>query len=156
METLRRATIYASRDQRVARELLSRLMARAQEAEARGRPDTLASFDAGYLVETYKQAVPELKNEIGAANTGSITDLVRGLDGYAWIQKAIGLRGKDAEMEFAAAIITRRGRAPNDHLLKAASGATDGSLLARNLVRHFEYRGKTIAELKANAGAAKN
>ena len=52
METLRRATIYAQRDQQVAKELLLRLNARTT-ANAR---DALASFDFGYLVECYKQA----------------------------------------------------------------------------------------------------
>ncbi len=42
METIRRATIYAQKNQRVAAGLLSRLKTRALDAEAKGRPDTLA------------------------------------------------------------------------------------------------------------------
>src|SRR5260370_32191519 len=55
METLRRATLYARKDPLAAKELLARLHARATSAESSGHPDALAWFDAGYLVETYKQ-----------------------------------------------------------------------------------------------------
>src|SRR5437879_1040636 len=55
METLRRAAIYGEKDERIAYELLSRLMARALDTAASEKPDALAWFDAGYLVETYKQ-----------------------------------------------------------------------------------------------------
>ncbi len=53
MENLRRATIYAARDRKAAAELMSALMKRA---EAGGSRDALAWFDAGYLVESYRQA----------------------------------------------------------------------------------------------------
>jgi hypothetical protein len=52
METLRRATIYAARDRRVAASLLDALVARASTPAA----DALALFDAGFLVEAYRQA----------------------------------------------------------------------------------------------------
>ena len=52
METLRRATIYASRDKAVAAGLLSAL-----EARASANPnDANALFDAGFLTEAYRQA----------------------------------------------------------------------------------------------------
>jgi hypothetical protein len=52
METLRRATIYASRDRAVAADLL-----KALEARAKGSPnDANALFDAGFLTEAYRQA----------------------------------------------------------------------------------------------------
>ena len=53
MENLRRATIYASRDGRVADQLLAAVTARAQVPNV----DPTALFDAGYLIESYKQAV---------------------------------------------------------------------------------------------------
>src|SRR5262249_5796884 len=58
METLRRAGIYSTKDERVARELLLTLTARALKAGAgaNGKSEALAWFDAGYLVETFKQA----------------------------------------------------------------------------------------------------
>ena len=56
METLRRATIYGAKDQKIAYELLARLMARALNAESDGKTSAAAWFDAGYLVESLKQA----------------------------------------------------------------------------------------------------
>jgi len=52
METLRRATIYASRDRAVANTLLKTLEARAKANPA----DANALFDAGFLTEAYGQA----------------------------------------------------------------------------------------------------
>lgn len=52
METLRRATIYASRDKAVAADLLRTLEARAGANKA----DANALFDAGFLTEAYRQA----------------------------------------------------------------------------------------------------
>src|SRR5437870_8266887 len=108
METLRRATLYARKDSRAAKELLARLHARATSAESSGRPDALAWFDVGYLVETYKQWLGQ--------NLPHMTDGMRmdpnpaaGVDGYAMVKKAIGLRADDAQMEFAAALITLSG-----------------------------------------------
>src|SRR3954453_6166111 len=51
METLRRAALYATRNTGIARDLLTTLLDRAKSKGA----DSLASFDAGYLLETYKQ-----------------------------------------------------------------------------------------------------
>src|SRR5580692_1565276 len=55
METLRRATLYARQNPQIAKELLTKLVARATASENAGRPDALALFDAGYLAECYKQ-----------------------------------------------------------------------------------------------------
>ena len=52
METLRRATIYASRDRAVAAGLLKTLEARAKDSPN----DANALFDAGFLTEAYRQA----------------------------------------------------------------------------------------------------
>src|SRR5262245_7824306 len=54
METLRRATIYAMNNKAIADQLYSRLMDRMRTAKGAALP--LALFDAGYLIETYKQA----------------------------------------------------------------------------------------------------
>src|ERR1700682_5889825 len=56
MENLRRATIYAARDRPVAAELLAAVLGRALGAAADGGRDPLAWFDAGYLIESYRQA----------------------------------------------------------------------------------------------------
>ena len=52
MENMRRATIYATGDPRVAEELLAAVLARV----AQSSDDPLAWFDAGYLIESYRQA----------------------------------------------------------------------------------------------------
>lgn len=128
METLRRATIYARRDPQVAKELITRLQARADNSEAAGRPSVLALFDLGYLAETYKQWMG-----VGEPNPAA------GVDGYALIKNAISLRGQDPEMEFAAALITLRGPESDhqQHTRKALAGAKDDPLLAQNLASDF-------------------
>ena len=132
METLRRATIYARKDPQVAKELLARLRARAANA---GNAAGLAWFDVGYLAETYKRWMGDGPNP------------ARGLDGYGWVKKAIGLRGSDAEMEFAAALIafTVSESDRNLHAEKAMAGAKTDPLLAQNLASFFNH--ETIAEM---------
>ncbi len=142
METLRRATIYARHDPQSARELLARLHARADESDTSGHPDALAWFDAGYLVETYKQWMGN-----GEPNPAL------GLDGYGFVKKAIRLRGGDPEMEFAAALITLSGPGSDhdEHLQKAMSGAQNDPLLAQNLASHV--RGETRSAVLAGTSA---
>jgi len=55
METLRRATLYAGKDHLLAKQLLLKLIARANVTGTAGSAAALANFDAGYLAETYKQ-----------------------------------------------------------------------------------------------------
>ena len=136
METLRRATIFARHDPQVAKELLTRLHARAASTEAAGPGEALAWFDVGYLAEAYKQWMGQ-----DQPNPAS------GLDGYAWVKKAIGLRGEDAEMEFAAALITLKGPESDhrEHVRKAMAGASNDPLLAQNLAADFHEQ--TISKL---------
>ena len=140
METLRRATIYARQDPQVAKELITRLQARAAKLDASGRPDGLAWFDLGYLAEAYKQWM--VRGE---------PDPAAGFDGYTLVRKAIVLRGSDPEMEFAAALITLRGSdsAHQDHARRAMVGAKSDPLLARNLGSNFNHQ--TMAELLITA-----
>jgi hypothetical protein len=150
METLRRATVYVMKDRNAAGALLDRLQARVRDAEAKGSPDALALFDAGYLAECYKQA----------RGTWLPENFAGGLDGYAMIEKAIGLHGADGEMEFAAALASAGSshRPELDaHLQRAVTGAIEGSLLAKNLVTHahlFRVRASTLADLRAQVGHA--
>jgi hypothetical protein len=136
METLRRATIYARQDPQAAKELITRLQERAANSDSAGHPDALAWFDAGYLAEAYKQWIGR-----GEPNPAA------GLDGYAWVRKAISLRGSDPEMEFAAALITLRGpdSAHRDHVQKAIAGSKGDPLLAQNLASNFNH--EKISEL---------
>jgi hypothetical protein len=144
METLRRATIYARQDPQVAKELITRLQARAANSDAASRPDALAWFDVGYLAEAYKQWMGK-----GEPNPAA------GLDGYSWVRKAISLRGSDPEMEFAAAMITLPGPdgAHREHAQKALAGATYDPLLAQNLACTFNH--ETISELLVAAPAGR-
>jgi hypothetical protein len=142
METLRRATIYARQDPQVAKELLTRLQARAANSDAGGHPQALAWFDVGYLTESYKQWIGK-----GEPNPAI------GLDGYSLIKRAISLRGQDPEMEFAAALVTFAGPENDrrDHAHKAVEGAKDDPLLAQNLACDF-YR-RIMSELLTTASA---
>lgn len=155
METLRRATIYAvwskvdykvgyaGNTDRVARELMERLLSRVRDAERKGSVDPLALFDAGYFAESWKMAEPKSAPQV---------------DGYALVTKASSLRRNEATMEFAAALITSYAdkTAHRAHLQKALDGAPEGSLLARNLATHFGQRGQRVAELRATLKLAKN
>jgi len=146
METLRRATIYARRDPQVAKELLTRLQARAANSGAAGNPQALgqalAWFDVGYLTETYKQWIGK-----GEPNPAI------GIDGYDLIRKAIALRGQDPEMEFAAALVTFAGPENDrrDHARKAMEGAKSDPLLAQNLASDFSRH--ILSELLTTASA---
>jgi len=122
METMRRATIYAAQDKQVAEQLLTALVERTK---ADGGSSPLAWFDAGYLIETYRQAGPALKSNMLPSN----------LDGYSMIKKALLLTNNNPEMEFAASL-TQSGTAAAEHRRRAEAGAAGGSLLAANLASH--------------------
>jgi len=137
METLRRATIYSQRDAGAAKDLLANLQQRAQT----NTTDALAQFDYGYLVACYKQIAWARSSGMTVWGHSNWQNPAAGADGYALIQKAISLRGEDAEMEFAAALATFNGNestpAHREHLEKALAGAKDSPLLARNLAEQF-------------------
>jgi len=138
METLRRATLFARKDSTTAKQLLIRLVARA-ESSANSPAAALASFDLGYLAETYKQWLG--KDE---------PNFTQGLDGYALVNKAIQFCGNDPQMEFAAALITLKGPAAehSDHAQKAIAGAKSDPLLARNLSKRFwNAQPETMADM---------
>jgi hypothetical protein len=139
METLRRATLYARKDPVAAKQLLLQLVARAKSSEASSNPNAFALFDAAYLTEAYKQWLGE-KNGNPA----------NGLDGLAWINRAVRLRPDDPQMAFAAALITLRG--PQDehqqYAQKAIAGAKNDDLLSRNLASHFlGEQSQTMSEM---------
>ncbi len=146
METLRRATIYARENGAVASKLLSAVQARVLDAEARGQSNGLYWFDAGYLTQCYAQddMLSEWRGD--------------GPAGYAWARKGSELRGSDAEMDFALALMTVHSKSPgkdwskgsshDEHLRKAVAGATEGSLLAKNLLTHLGDGHKTLADMK--------
>ena len=128
METLRRATIYArafsqGSEARVGRELAWRLVARALAAEAQGKPDALAWFDAGYFSESLEQWDPEW---------------VKNVDGYGFVLRASALRGADPEIELGAMIITGESpRKPGRHFEKVRAASGKHPQLARGLAQLF-------------------
>jgi hypothetical protein len=129
METLRRAVLYAQKDPNVAKQLLLKFIARSNAA-ANTPASALASFDAGYLAETFKQY--EWINKSG-------NDPARNLDGVSLIKKAIQLRPNDPQLQFAAALVTLDGPVAEqkEYAQKAIAGAASDPLLARNLSTRF-------------------
>lgn len=129
METLRRAAIYLENDLAERTVLLEALERRVLDAEASGRPDALAWFDAGYLAQIYDQ--------YGARSRGWTGGERKGVVGYAWVLRAIALKG-DPQMELAAAMMTLMAAdrsLPAGHLARAEQGAKRDPLLAKNLKR---------------------
>jgi hypothetical protein len=155
METLRRAAIYAvwakrdretglkSSNDKVADDLLARLMARVRESVGNNPSFTHALFDAGYLAACYQQAGYQSNN--------------RSLEGYPMVRKAAAHQGSTPEMEFAAALITSSPQQTTHraHLQKAIASAQEDSLLARNLIKHFGKSGQKLADLRAQIAAVK-
>jgi hypothetical protein len=146
METLRRAALYARKDPPAAKELLTKLVARAQSAGS-SKPAAMANFDAGYLAETYKQWLG--KDEPNPA---------LGLDGYALVKKALLANGENPQMNFAAALITLQGPGVEHRIYgqKALAGAKNDALLAQNLNSRFHGpQSETMAELIATDASQK-
>jgi hypothetical protein len=128
MENMRRATIYAMRDPVIANELLKAVTSRALATTTDGR----AWFDAGYLIESYKQAVhlrEDRRPELRA--WAAVEETIR-VDGYNWVKKAMAMSAPSAEMEFAASLMTQ-GSVASAHRAKAVAAAPKGSTLSRNL-----------------------
>jgi len=135
METLRRASIYASRDPKIAAELLARLTAKADNSKTAGRPDALAFMDAAYVSEALRQIVL-----IGGITgykdrVDGVRDVLRGHDGVQYINASLAARPGDAGLEFAAALISadKDRAAYQRHAERAREGAAQDALIARNL-----------------------
>ena len=107
-ETLRRAAIYAARDGKAAAALLNAVVGRVLNAEAAGRPNAMAWFDAGYLVETYRQASLVYRWDMlsgpDRAAWGMKTEPT-GLDGYAWMQRAFTLSNQNPAIAQAMSLM---------------------------------------------------
>ncbi len=148
METLRRATLYARKDRVAAKELITRLMERANATKSSSmsqQPNPLAIFDAGYLAEAYKQWLGE-------------DNPARKFDGYALVQLALQRRSNDPQMEFAAALIAvgNPSISAQDHAQKAIAGAKDDPLLARNLsARFLGAKSETLSAMISRTKMAK-
>jgi hypothetical protein len=125
METLRRAALYATKDDKVAHGLVDTLVFRAKKAANAAPTDAaLAEFDAGYLIETLKQTT------YFAPSTASIVET---RDGYVMVEHSLTLRNNDPSIAFAAALMTWGKADHNAHVQRAKAGATADMLLARNI-----------------------
>ena len=140
MEIMRRATIYAGQNPRIAAALLKAVVDRAKAVPA-GSNDPMPWFDAGYLIETYRQGEGSAGHNMLASAEPLLADFrhaqaeaggVGGAEGYSLVLKALKLAGPNAEMEFAASLMTRNPVAA-EHRRRAVAGAARNSLLAKNL-----------------------
>ena len=135
MENLRRATIYAAHDEQIGIELLGALLDRATKLET-----PLAWFDAGYLIESYRQMGLIEKRDLLASFARSADSTLpaglEALDGYALVQTALADATESAaEMQFAASLMPLDPAVVRVHRERAAAEALAGSLLAANLAR---------------------
>lgn len=128
MENMRRATIYAMRDPQIAQALLNSVTTRALGTST----DGLAWFDAGYLIESYRQAVAIRDKSSAELRAWAEVDETIKVDGYNWVKKAMAMSTPSAEMEFAASLMTQ-GSAASAHRAKALAAAPKNSPIARNL-----------------------
>ena len=102
METMRRSAIYAARDARLASELAAKLEARAAESGS-----AMAWFDAGYWIESVRQASFIYRYDMLSPNEKGAWQIRKGLagrDGYPMVKKAISLGGAPG-MDRALALI---------------------------------------------------
>jgi hypothetical protein len=68
------------------------------------------------------------------------------IDGYDWARRSLpGLQDKLAA-EYALGLMVAATTWPNEHMRRAISGAQEGSLLAKNLIKHFQNQ--SLADLK--------
>lgn len=121
METLRRAALYASADSAIAHGLLDTIRSRAEHSSP---GDALARFDAGYLIETYKQIAP-IAPDLGR--------MAADLDGYKLVTASLEARHGDPAIAFAAALITSGRGAYAEHVRMARAGTSADMLLAKNI-----------------------
>ncbi len=145
MEAIRRAVVYSRFDPRIAYQVLSGLKVRVSDAEEAGKVDPLAWFDLGYAFEAMRQASWLKKEFLGDLN------------GYSLVTRTLRVLGdsdpRALEMQFAAGLILLepKGQHPYyPHFKIAVRGATEGSLLAVNLVRHMQgkFEAKTLEEMR--------
>jgi hypothetical protein len=139
MENMRRAAIYAEENPGMAAALLGALVERTQSKPADARAEALEWFDAGYLVETYRQLGQIYRHGMLPSHdrwTSLVPAELEGLDGYALMQKTLALApDAQAEIDFASALMVRE-PLTKAHLQRATAGAADDSLLAQNLVHY--------------------
>lgn len=131
METLRRASLYASRDASLAAALVDRFTMKAKKAS----DDPLALLDAAYIIEALRQAAWVHERDRYQDVAAAIKALVQGLDGTVLIARGAAARPQDAAVQFAAAMITagRDKVAYAAYVQRAKAAAVQDPLVLRNL-----------------------
>lgn len=136
METLRRAALYASTDTQIATELFTRIQARAATA----KQGALETFDAGYLIETFRQISDRhgwTRDDGRQIQSAALKSMLGNANGEAMVQQTLTARNGEPALEFAAALIAAsyKGRQADyqKHAQKARAGAAQDPLLTRNL-----------------------
>ena len=138
METLRRAAIYASADGANLRDLATKLGARVVAAKT-PQSKSLALFDAGYFAETLQEIVRLQGYDmpgIGKVDVDALRGVLAKGDGSLRIAEALKLRGDDASMRFATALVSAADERKDDyntHARIARAGASADAMLARNI-----------------------
>jgi hypothetical protein len=133
METLRRASLYASRDRAVAERLIAAMMSRVHAADHVGQP--IALFDAGYVIEALSE-IEQFGNHMKqlAGSERVLAGLTRSFEARPLLEKSAALLPGDASIEFALGLLSRTPES-EAHFSKARAGARADALLASNLAR---------------------
>ena len=156
METLRRAAFYASGmktkgrpPEWLADRLMSEVLTRALDREA-ADDDDKATVEKG-TAEAWLDAAWLRACYADLGEHGSTRQ-------YDWISRGLKLGGhQNPDFDFAAAVITMHAKALRrdrlepfhaGHVKRAATGAKEGSLLAKNLLARFGGEGATLAKLR--------
>ena len=156
METLRRATFYANgmrtkgkAPEWVADRLMGEVLARALDREA-ADDDDKATVEKG-MADAWLDAA-WLRACYGDLREHAATRQ------YDWLIRGMILNGsKNPDFDFAAAVLTMHAKAlgrdrlemfHSGHVKRAAVGAKEGSLLAKNLLARFGGEGATLAKLR--------
>jgi hypothetical protein len=154
METIRRATIHAAEHPGAAELLLKAIQSRVHDARS---PSAAALFDLGYLCAAYDQMNVVIDHNATGFSGGKRSELSvpAGIRAYDLVRKSASMSPDDHAIEFALALMTL---APShashkSHLRRAADGATEGSLLAQNLLTRFGQAGQSLSEMKSSFGA---
>lgn len=140
METLRRALVYGRKEPAACYRLLAALENRMDAAERAGNIDPVACFDYGYYVEAFKEA---------KWLDRTLVDDVNSFD-YA-VNLGIRIYGNDLEMLYGAGLMCLEppGVYPYVRYHKTViREADENSLVARNFVNQFSWRGSTWKELQ--------
>jgi len=136
METLRRAAVYASRDRRVAEQLVAFVAGRIASVPRPGSyPDAMALFDAGYVIEVLKELEEFVSgSKVVWGRDPAIVGITRPYDSRGLIERSAALRPHDGAIQLALALLSPAGEA-DAHLRKARESAVNDALLANNLAR---------------------